>query len=205
MLGEDGRLKGDLTLFNWGDGTWWLMGSYYLRAAGTCAGSRDHMEEGVTLRDLGEEMAGFSLAGPRSAFGDRKTDRRADKRPAFHGLRALRHRPFALPCWPGSRSAGEAGFEISCRMGDHSRFAADPDGGGRRRRDPRIRLQRASKPTPWRKSFGIWSREFTQGYTPGMTGHGPLDRLGQRRFYRSRLGRDFPSAMAMAGPQTAYW
>ena len=32
MLGEEGRLKGDLTLFNWGDGTWWLMGSYYLRA-----------------------------------------------------------------------------------------------------------------------------------------------------------------------------
>ena len=31
MLGPDGRLKGDLTLFNWGDGTWWIMGSYYLR------------------------------------------------------------------------------------------------------------------------------------------------------------------------------
>ena len=30
-LGHDGRLKGDLTLFNWGDGTWWIMGSYYLR------------------------------------------------------------------------------------------------------------------------------------------------------------------------------
>jgi dimethylglycine dehydrogenase len=26
-LGHDGRLKGDLTLFNWGDGTWWIMGS----------------------------------------------------------------------------------------------------------------------------------------------------------------------------------
>jgi dimethylglycine dehydrogenase len=25
-LGHDGRLKGDLTLFNWGDGTWWIMG-----------------------------------------------------------------------------------------------------------------------------------------------------------------------------------
>ena len=32
MLGNDGRMKGDLTLFNWGDGSWWIMGSYYLRA-----------------------------------------------------------------------------------------------------------------------------------------------------------------------------
>ena len=31
-LGHDGRLKGDLTLFNWGDGRWWIMGSYYLRS-----------------------------------------------------------------------------------------------------------------------------------------------------------------------------
>ncbi|MCE2528445.1 MAG: aminomethyltransferase family protein [Acidimicrobiia bacterium] len=30
-LGHDGRLKGDLTLFNRGDGTWWIVGSYYLR------------------------------------------------------------------------------------------------------------------------------------------------------------------------------
>ena len=32
MLSEEGKLKGDLTIFNWGDGTWWIMGSYYLRA-----------------------------------------------------------------------------------------------------------------------------------------------------------------------------
>ncbi|MBT7516471.1 MAG: FAD-dependent oxidoreductase, partial [Acidiferrobacteraceae bacterium] len=31
MLAPSGRLKGDLTVFNWGDGRWWVMGSYYLR------------------------------------------------------------------------------------------------------------------------------------------------------------------------------
>ena len=31
MLSEAGKLKGDLTIFNWGDGTYWIMGSYYLR------------------------------------------------------------------------------------------------------------------------------------------------------------------------------
>jgi dimethylglycine dehydrogenase len=32
MLSFSGKLKGDLTLLNWGDGTYWIMGSYYLRA-----------------------------------------------------------------------------------------------------------------------------------------------------------------------------
>ncbi|MEC7645190.1 MAG: FAD-dependent oxidoreductase, partial [Pseudomonadota bacterium] len=58
-LGHDGRLKGDLTLFNWGDGTWWIMGSYYLRRW-HMRWFDDHMQDGVTIRDLGEEMAGFS-------------------------------------------------------------------------------------------------------------------------------------------------
>lgn len=29
MLAPNGKLKGDLTIFNWGDGTFWIMGSYY--------------------------------------------------------------------------------------------------------------------------------------------------------------------------------
>jgi dimethylglycine dehydrogenase len=31
MLSETGKLKGDLTIMNWGDGSYWIMGSYYLR------------------------------------------------------------------------------------------------------------------------------------------------------------------------------
>jgi dimethylglycine dehydrogenase len=65
MLGHDGRLKGDLTLFNWGDGTWWIMGSYYLREW-HMRWFHDHMEDGVTVRDLGDDSGGFSLAGPKS-------------------------------------------------------------------------------------------------------------------------------------------
>ncbi|MEN8933615.1 MAG: FAD-dependent oxidoreductase, partial [Planktotalea arctica] len=59
-LGEDGRLKGDLTLFNWGDGTWWIMGSYYLRRW-HMRWFDDHMGADVQVRDLGDEMCGFSL------------------------------------------------------------------------------------------------------------------------------------------------
>jgi dimethylglycine dehydrogenase len=57
MLSEDGKLKGDLTIFNWGDGIFWIMGSYYLRAW-HMRWFNDHMMDGVNIRDLGEEMAG---------------------------------------------------------------------------------------------------------------------------------------------------
>ena len=65
MLSPEGRMKGDLTVFNWGDGRWWIMGSYYLRAWHMRWFSK-YAETGVEVRDLGEEWAGFSLAGPKS-------------------------------------------------------------------------------------------------------------------------------------------
>jgi glycine cleavage system aminomethyltransferase T len=65
MLGHDGRLKGDLTLFNWGDGTWWIVGSYYLRAW-HLRWFTDHLVDGVHVRDVSDAVVGFSLSGPRS-------------------------------------------------------------------------------------------------------------------------------------------
>ena len=65
MLGHDGRLKGDLTLFNWGDGTWWIVGSYYLRAW-HMRWFNDHLSGGVTVRDISDAVVGFSLSGPCS-------------------------------------------------------------------------------------------------------------------------------------------
>ncbi|MEM7197947.1 MAG: FAD-dependent oxidoreductase, partial [Pseudomonadota bacterium] len=65
MLAPSGRLRGDLTLFNWGNGTWWLMGSYYLRAW-HMRWFMEHREDGVHIHDLGDTMIGFSLSGPDS-------------------------------------------------------------------------------------------------------------------------------------------
>jgi len=65
MLSEAGKLKGDLTIFNWGDGTYWIMGSYYLREW-HMRWFDDHMGEGVTLSDISDKMVGFSLSGPNS-------------------------------------------------------------------------------------------------------------------------------------------
>ena len=167
MLGHDGRLKGDLTLFNWGDGTWWIMGSYYLRRW-HMRWFDAHLDAGVIVRDLGEEVAGFSLSGPKSrAVIERLTE---DPVGALPFMACMEADIGLLRCKVGRLSvAGELGFEISCRMADHAtlRKLLIAAGAGEGLREIgynallSLRLE---------KSFGIWSAEFTQGYTPGQTG-----------------------------------
>ena len=65
MLSEEGRMKGDLTVFNWGDGTYWIMGSYYLRDW-HLRWFHDHMTPDATVTDISDATVGFSLAGPNS-------------------------------------------------------------------------------------------------------------------------------------------
>ena len=65
MLAEDGRLKGDLTVFNWGDGRYWLMGSYYLRSF-HLRWFADHALAGAMVRDLSDDWLGFSVQGPNA-------------------------------------------------------------------------------------------------------------------------------------------
>ena len=168
-LGHDGRLKGDLTLFNWGDGTWWIMGSYYLRTW-HMRWFNDHMQDGVlTVRDLGEDIAGFSLSGPKSRAVIEKLIRRPGWRAALHGLRRVRHRPDALQ--------GRA--DVGCRRTG----LRDPLPDGRSHLASRGMLLEAGAEEGimeygfnallslrLEKSFGIWSAEFTQGYTAGSTG-----------------------------------
>ncbi|WP_282062615.1 GcvT family protein [Roseobacter litoralis] len=167
MLAEDGRLKGDLTVFNWGDGTWWIMGSYYLRTW-HMRWFDDHMMEGVTLRDLGEEMAGFSLAGPASLNVIEKLTDGPIADLKFMGCGSFDIG--LLRCKVGRLSvAGEHGYEIHCRAGDHAvlrriLLQAGADAGIREYGFNALLSLRLEK------SFGIWNAEFTQGYTPGMTG-----------------------------------
>ncbi|MEL7216582.1 MAG: FAD-dependent oxidoreductase, partial [Pseudomonadota bacterium] len=117
MLAEDGRLKGDLTVFNWGDGTWWIMGSYYLRRW-HMRWFNDHLQGNVFVRDLGEEICGFSLAGPNS----RKVIETLTEDPVG-ALPFMGCGRFDIGLIRASVArmsvAGELGFEINCRYGDH--------------------------------------------------------------------------------------
>lgn len=167
MLGGNGKLKGDLTVFNWGSGVWWIMGSYYLRAW-HMRWFDDHMDDGVRVRDLGEEVVGFSLSGPKSRnVIEKLTDEDIGALPFMgcgdYDIGLIRAKVGRLSV------AGELGYEIHCRNGDHAalrqmllKAGADQD----------IREYGFNAMLSLRleKSFGIWSAEFTQGYTPGMTG-----------------------------------
>ncbi|MBF9044251.1 FAD-dependent oxidoreductase [Rhodobacterales bacterium HKCCE4037] len=166
MLAPSGRLMGDLTLFNWGDGTWWIMGSYYLRAW-HMRWFKDHLGDGVQVRDLGEEVCGFSLSGPKSkAVIDKLVEGGVDL--PFMGCAAL---DVGLIRAKVARMSvtGETGYEINCRYGDHITLRRMLLESGA---DEGIREVgfNALLSTRLEKSFGIWSKEFTMGYTAAQTG-----------------------------------
>jgi dimethylglycine dehydrogenase len=167
MLAPDGRLKGDLTVFNWGDGTFWIMGSYYLRAW-HMRWFDDHLQDGVQVRDLGEEVCGFSLSGPKSLKVIQSlTDGPIGDLP-FMGIGdfdigMIRARVARMSV------TGEMGYEINCRYGDHITLRRTLLEAGAAHGMREIGFN-ALLSLRLEKSFGIWSAEFTQGYTPAETG-----------------------------------
>jgi dimethylglycine dehydrogenase len=167
MLSETGKLKGDLTVFNWGDGTWWIMGSYYLREW-HMGWFTDHMGADVTVADISDATVGFSVSGPNSL---KVLERLTDGPIADLPFMGCGHFDIGLVRAKVGRLsvAGELGYEIHCSAADHIalRRALLEGGEGLGLKEVgfnallNLRLE---------KSFGIWSAEFTQGYTPGMTG-----------------------------------
>jgi dimethylglycine dehydrogenase len=169
MLAPEGKLKGDLTVFNWGDGTWWIMGSYYLRQW-HMRWFNDLLEGNVQVRDISDNICGFSLAGPNS----RKV------------LESLTHQDVSHEAFPmfGCRTvdvglirakvarlsvAGELGYEINCHALEHIALRemlleAGAEHGMREYGFYAMNSLRLEK------SFGIWNAEFMQDRTPGMTG-----------------------------------
>ena len=173
MLAPNGRLKGDLTVFNWGDGTWWIMGSYYLR--------QWHMrwfsdwiatlEAGdVSVRDISDATVGFALSGPRSRDVLAKLTHQDISNEALPFMGCATLDVGLVRARVGRLSvAGELGYEINVSAAEHivlrqMLLEAGQDLGLREYGFYAMNSLRLEK------SFGIWSCEFTQGYTPGMTG-----------------------------------
>ena len=166
MLSPTGKLKGDLTLLNWGDGTFWIMGSYYLRAW-HMRWFNDQMQDGVSVRDLGDDICGFALIGPNSQFILQKVAEGDVSKMRFMDCKRL---DIGLIQSHVARMSvtGEMGFELNCKMGDHIALRRILLEAGA---DQDIREVgfNAMLSTRIEKSFGIWSAEFTQDRTPGMT------------------------------------
>jgi dimethylglycine dehydrogenase len=169
MLSETGKLKGDLTVINWGDGTFWIEGSYYLRQW-HMRWFADHAREGAHVRDISDDVIGFSLSGPKArSLLERVT--RQDVCNAvlpFMGATVL---DVGLIRAKVARLSvtGELGYEINCRALEHAALrrillAAGADLGVKEYGYNALLALRLEK------SFGIWSAEFTQAYTPRMTG-----------------------------------
>ncbi|MGR3513401.1 MAG: GcvT family protein [Paracoccaceae bacterium] len=167
MLAPNGRLKGDLTLLNWGNGTWWLMGSYYLRAW-HMRWFNDHLTEGVTVRDLGEEVCGFGVVGPKAPSVVEKLAEQDISTLPFMGCGQV---DIGLIRAHVARMSvtGERGYEINCRYGDHIQLRRMLLEAGASEGIRECGFN-AMLSTRIEKSFGIWSAEFTQDRTPGMTG-----------------------------------
>ena len=167
MLSPEGRMKGDLTVFNWGDGTYWIMGSYYLRAW-HMRWFHDHLGGDVDVKDISDAMVGFSLAGPNSRkVLEKLTEGDIGALPFMGcggfdiGLHRVRIGRLSV--------AGELGYEIHCPAVHHIALrklllAAGADVGiGEYGFNALLSLR-------LEKSFGIWSAEFTQAYTAAQTG-----------------------------------
>lgn len=169
MLSQSGRLMGDLTVFCWRDDLFWLMGSYYLQEW-HLRWLRAHLpESGVVLRNLSDEVTGFALAGPR-AREVLQAATEADVSGAalpFMGCAAMdvglsRARIGRLSV------CGELGFEINIAASEQRALhrvllAAGAAFGLRQIGYNALNVLRLEK------AFGIWSREFTWAYTPGMS------------------------------------
>jgi dimethylglycine dehydrogenase len=132
------------------------------------------LRDGVTVRDISDAWVGFSLAGPRSRELLASVVSNADVSKTAFRFMACREMDVGLSRARVGRLsvAGELGFEINVPAAEHPalyrtlKTAGEAFGLHEYGFNALLSLR-------MEKSFGIWSREFTQAYTPGMTG---LDR-----------------------------
>lgn len=173
MLAESGRLMGDLTVFNWGDGSWWLMGSYYLREW-HMRWFEQQLSGDVQVSDISDSVTGFSLSGPLSREILQKCsndDLSAEAMPFMScvtlDIGLIRAKVARLSI------TGELGYEINCTAFEHATLRRTLLQAGASMGLKEFGYS-AANALRLEKSFGIWSKEFTRGYTPAMTG---LDRF----------------------------
>jgi dimethylglycine dehydrogenase len=174
MLNDAGRLMGDLSVTRLDESRFWLVGSYYLQEWHQ-RWFRQHLpKKGVRLTNVTDQWMGFSLSGPNSR----------------NVLKALTHDSVAHADFPlfchrlmdvGTTKAvvgrlsltGELGFEVTVPTAQQRTLLQQLRAAGEAH-GLRLIGDRAIDSLRLEKGYGIWSAEFTQAYTPGMSG---LDRF----------------------------
>ncbi|MBO67786.1 MAG: glycine cleavage system protein T [Acidiferrobacteraceae bacterium] len=172
LLSPSGRLKGDLTLLSWGNNKWWLMGSYYLRQW-HMRWFQEHLDQDVRVNDISDSIVGFALAGPRSRELLSELTPVSLSNEDFPFLECMEMDIGLIQAKVARISVcGELGYEINCTMDEHIVLRELLLDVGKHY-DIREFGYYAMNSLRLEKSFGVWSTEYTQAYTPGMTG---LDR-----------------------------
>jgi dimethylglycine dehydrogenase len=170
MLNPAGKLMGDLTVTCLAPGRYWLVGSYYLQEWHQ-RWFRDHLPAGgVRIENLSESWLGFSLSGPRAREILAATTRDPVDTAAlpFMGCRII-NVGYSQAVVARLSLTGELGYEITVPASQQRALwtalleAGEPRGLkpiGMRAQDS-LRLE---------KGYGVWSLEFSQGYTAAMAG-----------------------------------
>ncbi|MCE9645511.1 MAG: FAD-dependent oxidoreductase [Chloroflexi bacterium] len=169
MLNKNGKLMGDLTISRLAEDRFWIIGSYYLQEWHMRWFHENLSANEVTIKNLSDDWMGFALSGPNSrkiisqfAGADMSNE-------AFPFLSCREMEVISANAMVARISlTGELGYEINVPVAyQQALYAALTEAGrnlglvniGNRALDS-LRLE---------KSYGIWSAEFTQGYTPGMS------------------------------------
>jgi dimethylglycine dehydrogenase len=174
MLGPAGRLMGDLSVTRLAEDRFWLTGSYYLQDWHLRWFRSQLPPSGVTLRNVTEERMGFSISGPssRTILAALTTDDVSG--PAFPFLTARTMRVGSSEAVVGRISlTGELGYEVVVPTERHRILYEELRDAGRAH-GLRLIGDRALDCLRLEKGYGIWSAEYRQDVTPGMSG---LDRF----------------------------
>ncbi len=169
MLNSSGRLMGDLTVSCLAEDRFWLIGSYYLQTWHMRWFTEHLPQDGVTIRNLSDDWMGFAVSGPKSRALMSRVVATDLGNATFPFLACAETEVAMAPAMVARLSlTGELGYEVNVPVA-HQRAlygalrAAGADLGlksiGNRALDS-LRLE---------KSYGIWSTEFTQSYSPEMS------------------------------------
>ncbi len=180
MLGPSGKLMGDLTVTRLAEDRFWLTGSYYLQDW-HMRWFRSQLPDGplpvggVSLRNLSEERMGFLVTGPssRAILAGLTSEDVSGAAFPFLTARTMRVGSAAEAVVGRISLTGELGYEIVVPAEQHRALWEELREAGR---PHALRLigDRALDSLRLEKGYGIWSAEFRQDITPGMSG---LDRF----------------------------
>jgi len=174
MLGPTGRLMGDLTAARLGEDRFWLTGSYYLQDWHMRWFGRHLPASGVQLRNITDDRMGFSISGPASREILERLVHEHVSGETFPFL-SVREMDVGLSQAVVGRISltGELGYEIVVPANQHRTLFHELREAGAAS-GLRPIGDRAVDSLRLEKGYGIWSAEFRQDFTPGMSG---LDRF----------------------------